>query len=77
MMDGSLGLIAGFLLFWLVMIVAFIFLFVFWIYMLIDVAQRRFKHENDKIIWVIIVALLNWLGALIYYFVVKRKSNRR
>jgi hypothetical protein len=69
------GLIVGLLLFWLVMIAAFILLFVFWIYMLVDVAQRKFKHENDKVIWVIIVALLNWLGALIYYFAIKRRNK--
>lgn len=53
-----------------------IFLFVFWILMLIDCVKRDFKKENDKIVWILIVALLHWLGATIYYFVVKRKSNK-
>jgi len=52
-----------------------IFLFVFWILMIIDVAKRKFKHEGDKIVWIIIVVLLGWLGALIYYFAIKRTSR--
>ncbi|MEK6872488.1 MAG: PLDc N-terminal domain-containing protein [Nanoarchaeota archaeon] len=52
-----------------------VFLTVFWILMIIDVAKRKFKNENDKIVWILIVILLSWLGAIIYYFVVKRHNK--
>lgn len=48
---------------------------IFWVYMLIDCANRTFKRDNDKIVWIIIIALLQWVGALIYYFVIKRKKG--
>jgi len=55
--------------------VAIIFLFIFWILMIIDAAQRKFKNENDKVVWIIVVALLNWIGAFIYYFIIKKPNK--
>jgi hypothetical protein len=65
-----------FIIAWLAFVVLMILALIFWIFMLIDVAKRNFKNENDKIIWVIIVALLSWIGALIYYFVIKKPNKR-
>ena len=48
--------------------------FVFWIIMLVDVAQRtNWENENDKTVWVLIVVLTGGIGALIYYFMVRKK----
>ncbi len=44
----------------------------FWIWMIVDVAQRNFEKENDKIIWLLIILLVGFIGAVVYYFVVKR-----
>lgn len=63
------------ILLFLFVIVLAIFLTIFWILMIIDVAKRKFKNENDKIVWILIVILLYWLGAVIYYFVIK-KGNK-
>lgn len=46
----------------------------FWVWMLIDCVQRRFPGENDKLIWVLLLALTGWIGALIYYFVGRHKG---
>lgn len=48
--------------------------FVFWIWMLIDCATNEPNEGNDKVVWIIIIALLNWLGALLYFFI--RRPNR-
>ena len=40
--------------------------FVFWIWMLVDCLTKEASEGNDKIIWVLVIVLLNWLGALIY-----------
>ena len=53
-----------------------IFFFVFWILMLVDVIQRKFKKDNDKIIWILIIVFTNWVGAIIYYFVVKKPNKK-
>ena len=57
-------------------IAAVIFLFVFWIKMLIDSIKRNFKNENEKIVWVLVIVLLGFLGATIYYFVVKANDKK-
>lgn len=46
-----------------------------WVLMLIDCVKRDFPNENDKMIWILVVALTSWVGALIYYFVVKKPAD--
>ncbi|MDH3734626.1 MAG: PLD nuclease N-terminal domain-containing protein [Gemmatimonadota bacterium] len=41
---------------------------VFWIWMLIDCAKYEPRKGNDRIVWVLIIALTHLVGALIYYF---------
>ena len=48
-------------------------LFAFWIWMIIDCAQNE-PPSNDKIVWLLVVILLNWIGATIYFFA--RRRNR-
>jgi len=47
---------------------------VFWIWMLIDLLQRR-KFE-DKLVWVLVLIFLNVLGAVLYYFLVYSKGRK-
>ncbi len=55
--------------------VAAIISLVFWVLMLIDCAKRKFKNDNDKVIWILIIVFLHWIGALVYYFAVKRQDR--
>ena len=50
--------------------------FAFWIWMLISAVQNKGLTEGEKIAWVLVIALLHVLGALIYFFVghPKRKT---
>lgn len=41
---------------------------IFWIWMLIDCAKNEPREGNDRILWVLIIALTHFVGALIYYF---------
>lgn len=41
-------------------------LFAFWIWMLIDAIQNRGLTDNEKIVWVLVIVFLHWLGALLY-----------
>lgn len=43
--------------------------------MIIDVTKRKFKKENDKILWILVVILASWIGALIYYFIIKKPNK--
>lgn len=49
---------------------------VFWVLMLVDIAQRRFKDENAKIVWLVIVLLLNVPGAIVYWFFGRGQGTR-
>ena len=49
---------------------------VFWILMLVDSIKKKYRHKDDKIIWVLVIVLAGVIGALIYYFVVKRKNKK-
>ena len=46
-------------------------LFAFWIWMIVDCAKRKFKNDNEKIVWILVLIFLSLLGAVIYYFAIK------
>ncbi len=50
---GSLGLLA----------------FAFWIWMLIDCITKEPSTNNEKIVWILVIVLLHFLGALLYLLV--------
>lgn len=45
----------------------------FWIWMIIDVAIRKFPTESEKVIWILIIVLVSILGAIIYFYVHGKK----
>jgi hypothetical protein len=49
---------------------------VIWLYFLIDCVKHEFKDPNDKIKWVLIIGLLNTIGYIAYYLMVKRKTDK-
>lgn len=48
-----------------------ILFFAFWIWMIVDCAKRTFKNDIEKIIWLLVIVLGQWVGAIIYFIVVK------
>jgi hypothetical protein len=70
MIAGLIGIIALFILLGIIIIILAI---IFWIRMLINAIKRKYKDKIDKIVWVLVIIFLGLIGALIYYFVVKRK----
>jgi hypothetical protein len=49
---------------------------VFWIWMLIDCATKEPSQGNDKVVWILVIALTHLLGAAIY-FLVRRPQRIR
>lgn len=43
--------------------------------MMIDCAQRNFKKSEDKIVWILIIIFTQFIGAVVYYFIVKSKNK--
>ena len=50
-------------------------IFVFWICMLVSAIQNKGLAEGEKIAWVLVIALLHLLGAIIYFFVGRPKRK--
>ena len=68
----------GFFIIWGLMVILGIFLFIFWIMMIIDVTKRQnWKDDSEKTLWLLIVILVGYLGAIIYYFAFKRDRDKQ
>lgn len=60
--------------FFLVFLAIVALLFVFWIWMLVDALMR--KKFDDKLIWILVIIFLHFIGALLYYFLVYKKQKK-
>ena len=50
---------------------------VLWIWMIIDCATNEPSEGNDKIIWILVIVLTHWIGALIYLLVRRPQRIRQ
>ena len=57
-------------------IVIGIFGTIFWIWMLVDCVKNEPSEGNDKVVWMLVILFLHFIGGLIYYFV-RRPERRR
>ena len=55
---------------WIALCILF---FVFWLMMLIDAIKNAPK--DMKLVWIIVIIFTNIIGAIVYYFVEKRKKK--
>jgi len=67
------------LVFWMFAIYGMVFLVmmactVLWIVELVDCVRRQFHDPNEKIVWVLVIALTHFIGALIYLCVGRHKG---
>ena len=69
------GFFAMIMLFWIFFVGILVGLFVLWVFMIIDAAQRKFPEQNQQVVWILVIVLAGFIGAIIYYFVVKRKEK--
>lgn len=64
----------GALYFILALVIIFVLFFIFWLWMLIDCIKSDFGQNHNKISWILIIIFTGIIGAVLYYFLVKRKS---
>ena len=50
-------------------------LLIFWIWTLVDCATNEPAEGNDKLVWLLVIILLGWIGALVY--LLARRPTRR
>ena len=62
--------------------VAFLSIFTFmaattilWLYMLVDCLGK--KKFEDKLAWVVVILMLHFIGALMYFFMTRENSRKR
>jgi len=74
-MEGNA--IAGLIFFgiWLGIIGLAIASFVFWIMMIVDAAKRKFPKSEEQIVWIVVLVVSGIVGAIVYYFLVKKKQQ--
>jgi hypothetical protein len=48
---------------------------VLWIAALIDCLRREFPDSTEKLLWVLVIIFVHFLGALIYYFVGRSRGR--
>jgi hypothetical protein len=59
--------LGGFEVLFLFGLIPFSLLFLaFWIWMLVDAAQNKGMEQNERIVWIIVIALTHFIGALLY-----------
>ncbi len=62
----------GMMIFWLIFGLGGFILFLI---ALIDVLRRQFPNPNDKILWIILIVLIGWLGPILYFVIGKKKGT--
>ncbi len=50
-------------------------LMVLWIWTLIDCIKNESTEGNERIVWVVVIAVTHWIGALIY--LIARRPQRK
>ena len=50
-------------------------IFAFWIWMLVHAIQNKGLTDGEKVGWVLAIALLHFIGALLYFFIGKPKAK--
>ncbi len=69
---AAVGLGVGLLIFWLIFGIGGFILF---LWALIDVIRRQFPNPNDKILWILLVILIGWLGPILYLIIGRKKGT--
>ena len=50
--------------------------FAFWIWMLVHAATNKGLTDTEKLMWVLIIVFVHFIGALIYFFVGRPKREK-
>jgi hypothetical protein len=48
----------------------------FWIWMLVHSIQNKGLSDSERIAWVLVIAFLHFLGAIIYFFAGRPKAKQ-
>jgi len=49
--------------------------FIFWLWMLIHAITNKGVQDGEKIVWVLVIIFLPFLGSIIYFFIGRPKGG--
>jgi len=49
--------------------------FVFWLWMLIHAVTNKGLQDGEKIVWVLVIIFLPFIGSIIYFFIGRPKGR--
>jgi phospholipase D-like protein len=49
--------------------------FIFWLWMLIHAITNKGLQDGEKIVWVLVIIFLPFLGSIIYFFIGRPKGG--
>jgi len=78
-LQGGFSCVFGII--WLLVMAISVVGIIFWILMLIDLVKREddqfgSESKDQKMLWLLIVLLTSYVGALVYYFMVYKKVGK-
>ena len=69
---AAAGIFAGMAIFWFIFGIGGFILF---LWALIDVIRREFPNQNEKILWIVLIILIGWLGPILYLAMGRKKGT--
>ena len=63
------------LIFFLISAVVSILCFAFWLWMLVHAIGNKSLSDGEKIVWVLVIIFLPFLGSILYFFIGKPKGT--
>lgn len=46
-----------------------------WVYAIIDIVKGGFKSESDKLVWLILVLMIPFLGTVLYFLIGQKQKT--
>lgn len=68
---GNLGGTEIFILFFLILPI------IFWVIAIVDLIQRQFQDQTNKIVWALVILLIPFLGSILYLLIGRKGGVRR
>jgi Phospholipase_D-nuclease N-terminal len=75
MQTAFLGNLGGFEIY--VLLFIFIMPLLLWIIAIIDLIQRQFQDQTNKIVWALVILLIPFLGSILYLLVGRKGGVRK
>jgi hypothetical protein len=61
----------------LILIFIFFVPSIFWLWALIDCATGDFTNSNDKLVWIIVIVAVPFIGWILYFAIGRKKKVRK